>query len=100
MSLVGPRPEVPRFVAGYSDAERAVLRVRPGITDPASLAFVDEASVLARFADVERAYVEEVLPRKLALSLSYLDRRTLWSDVRVLARTLGRIVRRSQEVAP
>jgi lipopolysaccharide/colanic/teichoic acid biosynthesis glycosyltransferase len=93
MSLVGPRPEVPRYVAGYSPRQRAVLRVRPGITDPASLAYVDEAAVLARFDDCERAYVEVVLPAKLALSLDYLDRRTLRSDLGILARTLVRVVR-------
>ena len=93
MALVGPRPEVPRYVAGYSPQQLAVLRVRPGVTDPASLAFVDEAAVLARFPDPERAYVETILPRKLALSLAYLERRTLWSDLGVLVRTLVRVVR-------
>jgi lipopolysaccharide/colanic/teichoic acid biosynthesis glycosyltransferase len=93
MSLVGPRPEVPRYVAGYTPRQRRVLRVRPGITDPASLAYVDEAAVLARFDDCERAYVEVVLPAKLALSLDYLDRRTLRSDLGILARTLVRIAR-------
>ena len=93
MSLVGPRPEVPRYVAGYGPRQREVLRVRPGITDPASLAFVDEAAVLARYDDCERAYVETVLPAKLALSLAYLERRTLASDLGVLARTLVRIAR-------
>jgi lipopolysaccharide/colanic/teichoic acid biosynthesis glycosyltransferase len=93
MSLVGPRPEVPRYVAGYSPRQRRVLRVRPGITDPASLAYVDESAVLARFDDCERAYVEVVLPAKLALSLDYLDRRTLRSDLGLLVRTLVRIVR-------
>jgi lipopolysaccharide/colanic/teichoic acid biosynthesis glycosyltransferase len=95
MSLVGPRPEVPRYVARYSERQRDVLRVRPGITDPASLAYVDEAAVLARFDDVERAYVERVLPEKLALSLDYLEHRTLGTDLGVLARTLVRVVRRS-----
>jgi lipopolysaccharide/colanic/teichoic acid biosynthesis glycosyltransferase len=93
MSLVGPRPEVPRYVAGYTPRQQRVLRVRPGITDPASLAYVDEAAVLARFDDCERAYVEVVLPAKLALSLDYLDRRTLRSDLGVLVRTLVRIAR-------
>jgi lipopolysaccharide/colanic/teichoic acid biosynthesis glycosyltransferase len=93
MSLVGPRPEVPRYVAGYSPRERAVLRVRPGITDPASLAYADEAAMLARFEDYERAYVEAVLPAKLALSLAYLERRTLGSDLGVLLRTVIRIAR-------
>jgi lipopolysaccharide/colanic/teichoic acid biosynthesis glycosyltransferase len=93
MSLVGPRPEVPRYVAGYTPRQRRVLRVRPGITDPASLAYVDEAAVLARFDDCERAYREVVLPAKLALSLDYLDRRTLRSDLGILFRTLVRIAR-------
>ena len=93
MSLVGPRPEVPRYVAGYTPRQRRVLRARPGITDPASVAYVDEAAVLARFDDCERAYVEVVLPAKLALSLDYLDRRTLRSDLGILARTLVRIAR-------
>jgi lipopolysaccharide/colanic/teichoic acid biosynthesis glycosyltransferase len=93
MSLVGPRPEVARYVAGYSARERTVLGVRPGITDPASLAFANEAAVLAEFDDWERAYVERVLPAKVAMSLDYLERRTLWSDLGVLARTVFRLAR-------
>lgn len=92
MSLVGPRPEVPRYVAGYTAAERKILAVRPGVTDPASLAYSDESSLLATFADPERAYREEILPRKLALSLDYLGRRTVASDVKVLARTVLRVL--------
>lgn len=91
MSLVGPRPEVPRYVATYGPAERAVLRVRPGLTDPATLDGLDEAAVLAGFADPERAYVEVVLPRKLRRSRAYLVRRTVWTDLGVLARTAARI---------
>jgi lipopolysaccharide/colanic/teichoic acid biosynthesis glycosyltransferase len=93
MSLVGPRPEVPRYVAGYSPRERTVLRVRPGITDPASLEYADEAAMLARFDDYERAYVELLLPTKLSLSLAYLERRTLRSDLGVLLRTVIRVAR-------
>jgi len=89
MSLVGPRPEVPRYVAHYPAALKArVLSVRPGITDPASLAHLDEAALLARAADPERAYIEQVLPRKLALQADYAARATLWSDLAVLGRTL------------
>ncbi|MDR7420623.1 MAG: sugar transferase [Armatimonadota bacterium] len=91
MSLVGPRPEVPRYVAGYTAEQRRVLEARPGITDPASLAYADEASVLATYPDPERAYREIVLPDKLARSLAYLERRTVWSDLAIMWRTLRRI---------
>ena len=89
MSLVGPRPEVPRYVAHYPAALRArVLAVRPGITDPASLAHIDEAALLAAAADPEREYIERILPAKLVLQAAYAEHATLWSDLAVLARTL------------
>jgi lipopolysaccharide/colanic/teichoic acid biosynthesis glycosyltransferase len=89
MSLVGPRPEVPRYVAHYPEAMRArVLSVRPGITDPAALAFKDEAALLAAAADPEREYVQVILPRKLARQAEYAEHATLVSDLRVVARTL------------
>ena len=91
MSLVGPRPEVPDYVALYTAAQRAALRVRPGLTDPASLAWADEAATLATFAEPHRAYADVVLPRKLALSLAYLERRTVWSDLGVVMRTVGHL---------
>jgi lipopolysaccharide/colanic/teichoic acid biosynthesis glycosyltransferase len=93
MSLVGPRPELPRFVALYPPGlrERA-LAVRPGMTDPASLAFIDEAARLARAADPERTYVEEILPAKLQAAADYAERATLWTDLQVLARTLRALV--------
>jgi lipopolysaccharide/colanic/teichoic acid biosynthesis glycosyltransferase len=89
MSLVGPRPEVPRYVQHYPAAlrERA-LAVRPGITDPSSLEFIDEAGLLAGAADPEREYIENILPRKLQSAADYADRATLWTDLRVLWRTL------------
>jgi len=96
MSLVGPRPEVPRYVALYTPEQRRVLEVRPGITDPASIRYRDESAVLARAADPERAYVEEVLPHKLAINLAYLDRRSLASDVGVILATVWRLLRRSE----
>lgn len=89
MSLVGPRPEVPRYVAMYPPALRdQVLAVRPGITDPASLAFRDEARQLAAAADPEREYVEVILPNKLALAADYAAHATLWTDLGVVARSL------------
>jgi lipopolysaccharide/colanic/teichoic acid biosynthesis glycosyltransferase len=93
MSLVGPRPEVPHYVALYTAAQRAVLRARPGLTDPASLAWADEAARLATFAEPDRAYADVVLPQKLALSLTYLARRTVWSDLAVVMRTVAHVAR-------
>jgi len=89
MSLVGPRPELPRFVALYPAELRAkVLAVRPGITDPASLEFVDESELLAGSPDPERTYVEIILPRKLQRQVQYAERATWWTDLAVMARTL------------
>ena len=94
MSLVGPRPEVPEFVALYSEAQREVLRVRPGLTDPASLDAFDEGEELAAVADPDAHYVDVILPRKVAAQIAYLNRRTLTSDAQVVARTVARVVRR------
>lgn len=89
MSVVGPRPEVPKYVAAYPPGLRErVLAVRPGITDPVSLASLDEAALLAAAADPEREYVQVILPRKLAAAADYADRATLASDLGVLWRTL------------
>ena len=93
MSLVGPRPEVPRYVAHYPPALRdAVLAVRPGITDPSSLEFLDEASLLAAAADPEREYIERILPIKLQRAADYARQASLGSDLRVVWRTLRRLV--------
>ncbi len=89
MSIVGPRPEVARYVAGYPPALREkVLSVRPGITDPASLQFRDESALLARAADPEREYREVVLPAKLRLAADYVDTASLGGDLRLIAATL------------
>jgi lipopolysaccharide/colanic/teichoic acid biosynthesis glycosyltransferase len=93
MSLVGPRPEVPRYVALYTPLQRMALRVRPGVTDPASIAYRDENALLGRSVDPERVYVEQVMPAKLSLNLAYLQRFTLLGDLKLLAATalhLGR----------
>jgi lipopolysaccharide/colanic/teichoic acid biosynthesis glycosyltransferase len=95
MSLVGPRPEVPRYVALYpADLREAVLSVRPGITDPASIAFRDEAGRLARAADPEREYIEVVLPQKLRHAVAYARSASLASDLGVLLRTLAALLKR------
>lgn len=95
MSLVGPRPEVPRYVAQYpADLRDKLLSVRPGITDVASIEYRDESRVLAQAADPEHAYVHEVLPHKLALSARYVDKASLWGDIVLIGRTLRAIVQR------
>ena len=89
MSVVGPRPEVPRYVAHYpADVREAVLSVRPGITDLASIAFRDESALLARSADPERTYVEQILPAKLRHAQQYVRTRTMWLDLRIIAQTV------------
>lgn len=89
MSLVGPRPEVPKYVALYPPALRdKVLSVRPGITDPVSLRFIDENALLAHAADPEREYVEVVMPQKLAAAVAYAEQATLASDLCVIGQTL------------
>ena len=94
MSLVGPRPEVPRYVAQYpAELRDKVLSVRPGITDIASIEYRDESAVLARAQDPEHAYVHEVLPHKLALAASYVDQASLWLDIKLIVRTIAAIVR-------
>jgi lipopolysaccharide/colanic/teichoic acid biosynthesis glycosyltransferase len=89
MSLVGPRPEVPQYVALYpADLRERVLAVRPGITDPVSLKLADEASVLAAATDPERTYREELLPAKLREAVAYAEQASLWSDLRIIAATV------------
>jgi lipopolysaccharide/colanic/teichoic acid biosynthesis glycosyltransferase len=93
MSVIGPRPEVPKYVSQYADEDRLVLAVRPGITDAASIQFRDEEEVLARFSDRERAYLDEVLPRKLALARAYVRSQTFLGDLQLLFRTFVVVLR-------
>jgi lipopolysaccharide/colanic/teichoic acid biosynthesis glycosyltransferase len=89
MSLVGPRPEVPRYVELYPPAMRdVVLSVRPGITDLASIAYRDESNLLAQSADPERTYVEQVLPAKLALCERYVRERSFSGDLAIIGRSI------------
>jgi len=94
MSLVGPRPEVPKYVALWpAEARRQILSVRPGMTDPASIALRNEADELATIADKEKHYVEVLLPRKVAMYLDYVNTRGFTCDLKILARTLVVVVR-------
>ncbi len=94
MSLVGPRPEDPVYVALYTPAQRAVLAARPGITGPAQLAFADETRLL-RPGHAHEDYVDVVLPAKLAVDLEYVATFSPWRDLRILARTARALLHRS-----
>ena len=94
MSLVGPRPEVPRYVAEWPAAARTeILSVRPGITDLGSIEFRHEETELAAAADPERHYVDEILPRKVALYEQYVRTRTFLGDLAIILRTAAAVVR-------
>jgi lipopolysaccharide/colanic/teichoic acid biosynthesis glycosyltransferase len=88
MSLVGPRPELPRYVALYTAEQRRVLELKPGITDLATLEFRSEEALLAGATDVEGFYVQECMPRKIRLNLLYASRASLWTDTKIIVRTI------------
>lgn len=93
MSVVGPRPEVPKYVAMYSVNQRQVLTVLPGLTDYASIEYLDEQKVLGAAADPEKTYIEEVMPAKLALNLKYIEDQSFWLDIKLIFRTIGKILK-------
>lgn len=88
MSLVGPRPEVPVYVAHYTPEQRVVLSVRPGITDPSSLVYRREEDILASASDPEKFYRTRILPDKLARSSAYLQNISLYGDTRIILKTI------------
>jgi lipopolysaccharide/colanic/teichoic acid biosynthesis glycosyltransferase len=94
MALVGPRPEVPRYVAHYTPEQREVLSVLPGITGITQNRFRHEEALLRDADDPESLYIQEILPAKLALDLGYVRSHSAWTDLRVLFATLGRILDR------
>ena len=90
MSIVGPRPEVPRYVALYpADVRDEVLSVRPGMTDWASVQYRSESTLLAQSSNPEQTYVDTILPAKLALCRQYVRERSFWLDLRIIGMTLG-----------
>ena len=98
MSLVGPRPEVPQYTALFTAEEKAILSVRPGITDWASLWDVAEGAVLAGSDDPERAYLEKIRPEKIRLQLKYVRERTFGMDVRILMLTVWALLTRRKTI--
>ena len=94
MSLVGPRPEVPKYVDMWpADVRQIILSVRPGITDPATIALRNEADEFAAAEDPERHYIESLLPRKTAMYVDYVNSRSFAGDLAVIARTLATVIR-------
>lgn len=94
MSFVGPRPEVKQYVDIFTEEEKAILSVRPGITDWASLWNPDEGAVLAGSQDPEQAYMEKIRPEKIRLQLKYLKERSFWVDLKIIFFTMMTVVRK------
>ncbi len=94
MSLVGPRPEVRNYVELYTTEQEAVLRVRPGITDYASLTYMDENALLGRSSDPEKTYIEVILPEKIKLNMKYIENQRLSVYFKILALTFLKIIKR------
>lgn len=93
MSLVGPRPEVRKYVEMYTPLQKQVLNVKPGITDYASLEYINENELLAKSSDPEQTYINEVMPAKLQLNMKYIEETGLGTDLYIILRTIIKIVK-------
>ena len=93
MSWVGPRPEVPKYVDLYSDSEKKVLSVRPGLTDLASIEYIEESELLSKSKNPEETYINQILPHKLALQIEYIENQSMLYDLKLICRTLTKILR-------
>ena len=94
MSIVGPRPEVRKYVDMYTPEQMKVLSVRPGLTDYASIRYVDENALLAASDNPEQTYINEIMPDKLALNLKYIQEQSLWVDMKIILQTFAAIIHR------
>lgn len=93
MSFVGPRPEVPKYTKLYSEQQRLVFTVRPGITDYASIKYRDENELLGNVKNPEKVYIEEIMPDKLHLNIEYIQRRSLLEDIKIIFLTVMKIMK-------
>ncbi len=91
MSIVGPRPEVRKYVDLYDSEQLKVLNVRPGLTDYASLEYIDENKILGKSHDPEQVYIHEIMPEKLKLNLKYIKEQSFIVDIKIILRTLTSI---------
>jgi len=92
MSIVGPRPEVPKYVNLYSEEQLKVLSVRPGLTDLASIEFINENEILGKSDNPEKEYIENIMPQKLSLNLKYIENQSFIGDFKLIFRTIGKLV--------
>jgi len=92
MRFVGPRPEVDEYVRLYTPSQRKVLSVKPGITDYASIKFFKESELLAKSDNPRDTYINNVMPEKIKINLEYIDRKSFLHDLKIILKTLGRIV--------
>lgn len=88
MSIVGPRPEVPQYVAMFTEEEKAILSIKPGITDWATIWNPDEGAILAGTPDPEKTYLEKIRPEKIRLQLKYVREQNIWVDIKIMFQTL------------
>jgi lipopolysaccharide/colanic/teichoic acid biosynthesis glycosyltransferase len=93
MSLVGPRPEVRKYVDMYNSEQRKVLNAKPGITDYASIEYADENNLLAASSDPERTYIDEIMPAKLKLNMKYISEQGVVTDIKIIFSTIMRVIR-------
>ena len=92
MSVVGPRPEVPKYVLLYNEEQQNVLSIKPGITDFASIEYVRENELLSASSDPEKTYIEEIMPAKLELNLKYLREQSFLTDMKIILQTIKAIL--------
>ena len=92
MSVVGPRPEVRKYVDMYTPRQMQVLNVRPGLTDLASIKYVNENEILGQSSDPEKTYIEKIMPEKIELNLQYIEKQSFLYDLKLIFKTLSAIV--------
>ena len=91
MSFVGPRPEVRKYVDLYSSGQMKVLSVKPGLTDYASLEYINENEILEQYDNPEKVYIEKIMPEKLALNIKYINEKGFFTDLEIMLNTIGKI---------
>lgn len=93
MSLVGPRPEVRKYVDLYNEKQKQVLSVKPGITDYASIEYSNENELLGKVENPEQVYIDEIMPAKLKLNLKYIEEQGISTDLKIIFKTIGKIIK-------